>query len=241
MSRHPILLLAATPLELADLAVGIEHASPAGLPGWRDAIRGTLEGHDVILLASGVGKASAAAGVATAHARSGISVCLNVGIAGAYVGSFVPVGVAVAATSEFDLDAGIASAGGRGMASLATIPLPRVERPDGTRGFEWFATDPVWTDRLAAATGAAPQPFATSDAIAGDLDVAAERADGSGAALESMEGAGAALACAHLDVPFAAVRGVSNVAGVRDKAQWDVTSAVRAVTYAVRSALRSVR
>jgi futalosine hydrolase len=53
-----------------------------------------------------------------------------------------------------------------------------------------------------------------------------------------MEGFGAALACARLGLPFAEVRGVSNVAGVRDKAAWDVPSAIRASSSAVRAALR---
>ena len=241
MSDGPLLILAATRMELADLAVGLEGEAPADLPAWPDAQRGRLDGHDVILLASGVGKASAAAGVAYAHACVGLTACINVGIAGAYVGAFVPVGAAVAAASEFDLDAGIATrtVEGTAMTPLDTVPLPRVSPFDGSPGlFDLFPTDSTWTERLAAASGTTPQPFATSDAIAGDLDVAAERADRSGAAIESMEGAGAALACAHLGVPFAAIRGVSNVAGVRDKAQWDVSTAVRAYSHALRSALR---
>ena len=80
--------------------------------------------------------------------------------------------------------------------------------------------------------------FATSDAISGDLDVAALRFEASDAAIESMEGAGAALACHHLDLPFAELRGVSNIAGVRDKSQWQVDAALKAMSRALVTALQ---
>ena len=54
-----------------------------------------------------------------------------------------------------------------------------------------------------------------------------------------MEGVGAALACARLGLPFGEVRGVSNVAGVRDKAAWEIGRAIDAATSALLVALRA--
>ncbi|MEX2502149.1 MAG: hypothetical protein WD336_07220, partial [Trueperaceae bacterium] len=58
-------------------------------------------------------------------------------------------------------------------------------------------------------------------------------------AIESMEGAGVALACLLAGVPFVEIRGVSNVAGVRDKRAWQVRDALRAAAEAVRRTVRA--
>ena len=46
-----------------------------------------------------------------------------------------------------------------------------------------------------------------------------------------------ALTCARLGVPFAQVRGVSNVAGVRDKTAWQIGPARAAAARALRRAV----
>ncbi|MCV4820224.1 hypothetical protein OFM15_29545, partial [Escherichia coli] len=51
--------------------------------------------------------------------------------------------------------------------------------------------------------------------------------------VENMEGAAFAQACLWLGLPGAELRAVSNVAGVRDKAQWRVRQAVEALEAAV--------
>jgi futalosine hydrolase len=221
-------------MELAPLRALLADLEPFALPGADGAWRGRLADRPLVLSAGGVGTAAAATAVATLAARVGPSAVIVTGIAGAYVGAFVPVGAAVAAASEYDLDAGILAAADR--ASLASVPLPRGAGPDGPI-FETVATHPGWRAALARASGTVALPFATSDAVSGDLDVAAARAERSGAAIESMEGFGAALACARLGIPFGELRGVSNVAGVRDKAAWDVPAALGAATRALRIAL----
>lgn len=244
----PLLIVAATEMELRDLLARLREPRAIDGSAWPVARTGRLQGRSVAIVACGVGKASAATAVAWLAAALRPSACLMTGIAGAYVGAFVPVGSAVCAATETDLDAGVAYLDA--MTSLAEIPLPRVAASAGLDGrtdprpepggdlFEVFPTDADWTSALSVACGTVPVPFATSDAIAGDLDVAARRAARSGAAVESMEGAGAAVACARLGLPFAEVRGVSNVAGVRDKAAWNVGAAVGAATDALLAALR---
>jgi futalosine hydrolase len=232
----PLLVLAASEGELAELRRALAQAEPAGLRGWPDAWRGRLEGRPALLAATGVGKAAAAAAAAAFALRERPCACLLTGIAGAYVGAFVPVGAVACASEEIDLDAGVADAGG-----VAPLHEPQVARARAAEGggplYERIATDPAWTERLQAACGLVAQPFATSDAVAGDLDVAAARAARSGAAVESMEGAAVALACARLGLPFAEVRGVSNVAGVRDKTAWQVGPALAAAGRALRRAV----
>jgi futalosine hydrolase len=231
-------VLAATSDELSDLRRHLTATEPAGLPGWTDAWRGRLEGRPVVLAATGVGKAAAAAAAAAFALRSEPSACIVTGIAGAYAGAFVPVGAAVCAASEVDLDAGVATAD-----DVAPVHEPQLARAfaavDGAAIYERVGTDRAWTARLEEACGIVAQVFATSDAASGDLDVAAARAERSGAAIESMEGVAVALTCARLGLPFAQVRGVSNVAGVRDKDAWRIGPARAAASRALRRAVAS--
>lgn len=59
-------------------------------------------------------------------------------------------------------------------------------------------------------------------------DVAARRTLFPAAAAEDMEGFGVALACRLAGVPLAIVRGISNAAGDRDHARWQVSEAAAA-------------
>ena len=56
--------------------------------------------------------------------------------------------------------------------------------------------------------------------MSGDIETARRRGLLFDALVENMEGAGAAHVCALYNIPFAEVRGVSNMAGVRDKNDW---------------------
>jgi futalosine hydrolase len=60
------------------------------------------------------------------------------------------------------------------------------------------------------------------------------------AAAEEMEGFGVALACRLAGVPLTIVRGISNVAGDRELAGWDVLSALDAVAEAIAPLLRLI-
>ena len=80
-------------------------------------------------------------------------------------------------------------------------------------------------------------PFGTSDSVTADEGAAAYLRQRFGVAVESMEGAGAARAAAHLGVPFVELRGVSNVVGERDKSAWRLPAAVAAACRAAAAAL----
>lgn len=55
----------------------------------------------------------------------------------------------------------------------------------------------------------------------------------SGADLESMEGASWAFAASRIGTPFAQVRAVSNLAGFRDRSEWDIPDALRRLRQAL--------
>ena len=60
----------------------------------------------------------------------------------------------------------------------------------------------------------------------GDVETAEKRFQTHGALAENMEGSAIAQVCFLFDVPFLECRGISNIAGIRDKKHWDLDLAV---------------
>jgi futalosine hydrolase len=78
-------------------------------------------------------------------------------------------------------------------------------------------------------------------ASANAADVAARRSLFPAAEAEDMEGFGVALACRLAGVPLAIVRGISNAAGDRDHARWQVSEAAAAAASLAATLLESPR
>ncbi|SFM66979.1 futalosine hydrolase [Thermodesulforhabdus norvegica] len=62
--------------------------------------------------------------------------------------------------------------------------------------------------------------------VSGSEDIAKKRYGAYGAVIEDLETASVMLACVRLGLPVIALRGVSNVAGIRDKKRWRVEEAM---------------
>jgi len=69
-------------------------------------------------------------------------------------------------------------------------------------------------------------PSLTVGMASGDIHTADARFQSFRALAENMEGSAIAQACLLFDVPFLEFRGISNIAGVRDKAEWDLGAAM---------------
>jgi futalosine hydrolase len=230
-----VLVVAATAFELETL---LDHVVVDERPSsaWGAASRGRIGRTDVVVQPLGLGKANTAGGlVAALHAWRPRAV-IQVGVGGAYLGSFLSIGMAAIATQEIDLDLGVRSADGwRDLATLGFPLTPALgDRPERSN------TVPTHEGLRAAFGHVAPLErvrFATLDAITGDVDVGAALAREHDVSIESMEGVAAAQVCDRLGVPFAEVRGVSNIVGERDRARWNLRSGARAATDAVRALL----
>ncbi len=191
----------------------------------------------VVVAATGLGKANAAAAVAALAASAGgeLRAVLQVGVGGAYAGSVggaLQLGTAVLAASELDLDLGVGRhPAWRGLEALA-VP------GDETRNLIDLAGPAL--DAAVAASGLRALPFATSDSVTADDETAAYLARRFGVAVESMEGAGAARAAAALGVPFVEVRGVSNAVGDRDRSAWRLREAVASSCRAAVAAVGAI-
>jgi len=186
----------------------------------RDFELGRLDGHDVVLVRSGIGKVAAATTAALLLDAFDVSAVLFTGVAGG-LGAGVRVGDIVVATTllQHDMDAS---------------PLfPRWEVP--LTGRARFDADAGWTARLAGACAALGGTARLHEGlvVSGDRFVAT-RAESEALRLAlpdalavEMEGAALAQVCHDFGRPFAVVRTISDRAD--DDAHGDFVRFVRDV------------
>jgi adenosylhomocysteine nucleosidase len=167
----------------------------------REFHRTRLHGHDTVLVLSGIGKVAAATTTALLLDRFEVDAVLFTGVAGG-LGEGVAVGDVVVANEllQHDLD--------------ASPIFPRYEVP--LTGRSRFATDSVWSDRLAAGARMAGATVHRGLVVSGDRFVctAAESAALRGALPDAlaveMEGAAVAQVCHDFGRAFAVVRTISD-------------------------------
>lgn len=224
-------MLSATTGEVAPLRAALEDAVTHGdqqagagrrPASWWERTTGKLAGADVVLAATGVGKANAAAAAALALAELRPSHVVLVGIGGAYAGSGLGVGEVALAASETHVDSGVGY--GASWEGLDAIGFPLLETDPPSFNRLWF--DQRFIARLSAHLGVRSVPFATSESVTAEPEHAAWLEERHGVAIESMEGGAVAQVALAFGVPLVELRGTSNVVGVRDKSRWQVRTAV---------------
>ncbi len=231
----PLLLITATEDEAAMLRDTVDSLTP------QDFLLGDLYlakwgKLDFYLAHLGVAKVNTAAGLALAIEQIRPQTVLQFGIGGAYVGSFLSIGMLAAAEQEVHIDTGVATdQGWQGMAALG-FPLL------GDDHYNLFPTDKALLDTLVGTLGATPGVFGTSETVTGSFDLASEVQARFDLSVESMEGAAAAQVCAAYGVAFGELRGISNIVGERDKVRgWNIPVAVRAVNQGVLRLMNDMR
>jgi futalosine hydrolase len=213
-SLPTVLILAAVEAELRPLEDRLSKAPPSFTPR---------------LAVTGIGKASAAMETAIALREAPVACVLQLGSAGAFPGLGLSPGDVVIADGEILGDDGVEAPGG--FLSLSALGLTAATGPGGRIRNE------VPTSR--------PQPetlHGLMETAAGLFTVRVGRlvtvSTGSGTdrraaeisarwspLAESMEGAAAALAAWRHGATFFEVRGISNMAGERDRSAWDIETA----------------
>ena len=167
---------------------------------------------------------------------------LQLGIAGALPGvggaPSAQVGDLVVATRETYSDTGTTTPNGWASAQELGLPMAQVEGVELGGSFPLDQERVQWAMQVIGRVdwqrtrteGAPPAllaaPCVTSSRITGRDEEAQAVAQRWQALAESMEGAAAAHICALYGVPFLEIRGISNMAGDRDRAAWAVDRAV---------------
>lgn len=170
----------------------------------------------VTVLCTGVGAVNAAYSLTkfvTQERPGAIVVC---GIAGAYPGSELSVGSVACAESECYGDLGAASP--EGFLDMRTLGFPLVPGPA-----------PLYNAfPMQVFPGSRREPFVTVNTCTGSDDAARAMRNRTGGAVESMEGAAIAHVAALSAIPVGEIRGISNMAGHRDRVAWRVQEAANA-------------
>ncbi len=227
--QERVLLVAAAPLEARALLHGVtgSDAEPPAI-NWEPL---PLDDH-FDLLASGVGKANAAAALGRTFTPDRYRAIINLGVAGVLPGrTKVKLGESVLATESVYADEGCVTP-----ETFLTMARLRFGPGQGTALSGAMGVRPApWlrdalTD-LADHTG----PVATVSTCSGRNRVAMEYTRRTDALVEAMEGAAAAFTIQRLtgggtDAPFAELRVVSNTTGSRGRQRWDLAGALARLT-----------
>lgn len=184
-------------------------------------LEGSLLRAHVPVIVTGVGAVNAAYALTRYLDRNAVDRIVVCGIGGAYPGSGLELGAVVCAERECYGDLGADSPDGFLDMQALGFPIVSGETPlYNTLPLQVFPAE--WR-----------VPFVTVNMCTG-TDVAARMIEArTGGAVENMEGAAIAHVAALAGIPVGEIRGISNMAGKRDKSAWRVKEAAVAAQEAL--------
>ena len=188
--------------------------------------KGKFSGLDVLLINTGIGKVNASHSVTAVVENYPVDKIINMGVGGAYPGSgLAPGDVAVASKEIFGDDGVITPDGWKDMNEIGIPVLQKGRR-------KYFNEFPLSTPSQAflkaqgsSAAKIQSGPFITVGSATGTQKRAKELEKKFRGICENMEGAAIAQVCSIYGIPMIEVRGISNIAGVRDKRRWRLKEA----------------
>ena len=188
-------------------------------------MEGALLRPHVPVLATGVGAVNAAYALTRFLERERAHAVIVCGIAGAYPRAMdegtLAIGSVVCAESECYGDLGAQSADG--FLDMQALGFPVIAAPE-----------PIY-NVLPMQIFPAPRRarFVTVNTCSGSDETARQLESRTGGSVESMEGAAIAHVAALFGIPVGEIRGISNRAGLRDRATWRVKEAASAAQQAL--------
>ncbi len=186
----------------------------------------------VCLSEIGVGLTSAALALGALVATISPSEVIMVGSAGSLPGSGLQTGHLAVASSEMLSEFGVCSE--MGVGSVEALGLTGVSQE--------MSLDQELAGHLTEAAlenaSVGVGRFLTVVGVSADIRLAETRANRFAALVENMEGFALALAGERFRIKVGEVRGVSNLAGIRDKTTWDLDLANQQAQAAVLTYLR---
>jgi futalosine hydrolase len=232
-----IALLSSMPFEtdlILSLLKNIRNTKIAG----KTVYKGRLSGSDILILNTGIGKVNAAHSATCVIEHFPFKQMINLGVGGAYPGSGLKIGDIAIASKEIYGDDGVITSNGREGLKKIGIPLVQVGKKkyfnefpisnpplippfpggDHGRGFSFASGNKMEERDFKIKSG----NFVTVSATTGTHKRAAELEKRFNAVCENMEGAAIAQVCTIYKVPLLEIRGISNIAGVRDKRKWNL-------------------
>jgi futalosine hydrolase len=189
-------------------------------------MEGALLRPHVPVVCTGVGAVNAAYALTRFLDREQVKAIVACGIGGAYPGSGIPIGSVVCAESECYGDLGADSPGG--FLDMQALGFPVVA-----------SVPPIYNVLPMQIFPALRRArFVTMNTCTGNDDDARAIETRTGGSVESMEGAAIAHVAALAGIPVGEIRGISNIAGNRDRSGWRVGEAASAAREALLTWIR---
>jgi len=209
---------------------------------------GRIQGKEVVYMISGMGKTNAAHAATFLIEKFSPETLILFGIGGAYPSSGLGVGDIAVAEKEVYGDEGVMNGDGFQGTQLIGIPLLKLGR---RKYFNEFPLDKGLAGKALGYLAYVAQPsagsiaaglgrFVTVSTCTGTRKRAMELQKRFGAVCENMEGAAAAHICTLYGTPMVEIRGISNIAGDRDRSKWDIRLAAENCQRVVLELLKSL-
>ncbi len=230
-----IALLSSMPFESERILSLLKNVRTAEIAG-KTAYKGNLTGNNIVLMNTGIGKVNAAHSATCIIEHYKIESLINLGVGGAYPGAGLDTGdIAIAAAEIYGDDGVITSEGFKGMNEIG-IPLVQVGDRKYFNEFPLHLIPSLLSEDAKDMSQLARKcreglkknfkiktgNFVTVSATSGTQRHARELEASFNAVCENMEGAAIAHICAIYKIPLLEIRGISNIAGIRDKRKWDM-------------------
>lgn len=205
-------------------------------------IDGMISDMRVAIAVAGIGKVNAAIGTMALISDAKPDAIINIGIAGCYDGSVLEKGDVALADQEIYADEGISY--GKRFKDMKEIGIP-VLKYNKRSYFNEFSSDNILLSMMKKSLKNIVKnivigPFVTVSSVSGSKEQAGVLRRRFHGICENMEGA-AVYHVAHMfNMPCIAIRGISNVAGVRNKRSWKIMVASEMCQKAVISFLEGM-
>lgn len=226
-----IAILTAVPFESRKIRACLKNVKTIKIAN-KTAYQGRLAGVRAVLVNTGIGKVNAAHSATGIIGRFPVRYVINSGVGGAYPHSGLKTGDIAVALKEIYFDEGVITS--KGWENMKKIGIPFAQAGK-TKYFNEFALDKRFLQKALKSAGhnrdySSPVRvksgrFVTVSAATGTHKRAVEIEKRFNAVCENMEGAAVAHVCAMHKIPMLEIRGISNIAGVRDKRKWDLKNA----------------
>ena len=218
-----ILILTATPVEAAPLVDRISGAQTAG-----PVVTGMLGGTQVRVFVTGPGPVNTAMALTAVMEKALPALAIQTGCGGGFAQTGINKGDVVVATEMIDVQSGVEPADPADIVDALPFPVLKTSAGEITNRYPAdisladTACRAARNAPLATGCGGAMGPIGSVVTITATDRRAQALFDRFGLCMEAMEGAAAAHVCLHYGVPFLEIRGASNIAGRRDRAEWDI-------------------
>lgn len=252
-------LLSSMPFESNKILSQVNNVRRTKIAG-KTVCKGKLLNTGILLMNTGIGKVNAAHSATGIIEEFPVRGIINLGVGGAYPGSGLKIGDIAVALREIYGDEGVISSKGRNRLvpswkNLKNIGIPLVQT-GRKKYFNEFPLDKKFAQKALGSIPPNPPQlsceskkrgcrvksgnFITVSSTTDTYKRAVELKNRFNAICENMEGAAIAQVCAIYKIPMLGIRGISNIAGIRDKRKWNLKLASENCQKAVLGIISSI-